>query len=219
MSDRLIDSRAQAIENIRRYQTELDESSELVRRMGNVRHWCAIEEHGRWLFAPSKFVGYENNTADDYLKGAGRGRDGRETEKTLKRWFETAPQDLGVELRGALSAFLEKHERLGPNRKANIHVLKEASASVAILGEALADAADAASPKVLERIAVDAAVCGGRPHIRGTRVRVCDILELLAAGAPQSDVLADYPYLSEADLRAALAYGAAASERGTAPAA
>lgn len=219
MSDRLIDSRAQAIENIRRYRTELGESSELVRRMRNARHWYAIEEHGQWLFAPSKFVGYENNTADDYLKGAERGRDDRETEKTLTRWFETAPQDLGVELRDALSAFLEKHEHPGPNRKANIHVLKEATASVAILGEASAGAADTASLKVLERIAVDAAICGGRPHIRGTRVRVCDILELLAADVSQSDILADYPYLSEADLRAALAYGADASERGTAPAA
>ncbi len=218
MSDRLIDSRAQAIENIRRYQTELGESSELVRRMRNVRRWCAIEERGRWLFAPSKFIGYAANTAKAHLERC-KHRDSRDTEKTLKRWFETAPQDLGVELRGALSAFLEKHERPGPNRKANIHVLKEASASVAILGEASANVADAASPKVLERIAVDAAVCGGRPHIRGTRVRVCDILELLAAGAPQSDILADYPYLSEADLRAALAYGAAASERGVAPAA
>ena len=45
----------------------------------------------------------------------------------------------------------------------------------------------------------------------GTRVRVSDILDLLAHGVPQSDILADYPYLNEADLRAALAFGAAAS--------
>ena len=65
---------------------------------------------------------------------------------------------------------------------------------------------------VKDRVHKDTAICGGRPHIRGTRVRVSDILDLLANGAKSSDILADYPYLSEADLRAALAYGAAASE-------
>ena len=42
-------------------------------------------------------------------------------------------------------------------------------------------------------------------------VRVTDILELLANGATHSHILADYPYLTEADLRAALAFGAAAA--------
>ena len=66
--------------------------------------------------------------------------------------------------------------------------------------------------KPRERILVDPAICGGRPHIGGTRVRVSDILDMLAAGATPSEILADYPYLSKADLRAALAWGAAASE-------
>ena len=69
-----------------------------------------------------------------------------------------------------------------------------------------------------DRIHIDAAICGGRPHFRGTRVRVSDILNLLANGVSQSEILADYPYLSEADLSAALANGAAASEAGAAPA-
>ena len=66
-------------------------------------------------------------------------------------------------------------------------------------------------PEVRTRIHIDASVCGGRPHIRGTRVRVADILEMLAEGASQEEVLSDYPYLREADVRAALAFGAAAS--------
>ena len=66
-------------------------------------------------------------------------------------------------------------------------------------------------PEVRDRIHIDASICGGRPHVRGTRVRVADILELLAEGVSEEEILADYPYLSEADLRAALAYGAAAS--------
>lgn len=61
-----------------------------------------------------------------------------------------------------------------------------------------------------DRIHVDAGICGGRPHIQGTRVRVSDILDMLASGVRESDILADYPYLTEADLRAALAFRATA---------
>ena len=66
-------------------------------------------------------------------------------------------------------------------------------------------------PEVRDRIHIDASICGGRPHVCGTRVRVADILELLAEGVSKEEILVDYPYLSDADLRAALAYGAAAS--------
>ena len=59
------------------------------------------------------------------------------------------------------------------------------------------------------RIAVDPAVCGGRPIIAGTRVRVTDVLEMLAGGATAAEIAEDFPYLSEDDVRAALAYAAA----------
>lgn len=62
------------------------------------------------------------------------------------------------------------------------------------------------------RISVDPAVCGGRPAIAGTRVRVTDILEMLAGGATTAEVLGDFPYLAEADIRAALAYAAAQAD-------
>ena len=65
--------------------------------------------------------------------------------------------------------------------------------------------------EVRARIHIDASICGGRPHIRGTRVRVADILELLADGVSREEILADYPYLSDVELKAALAFGAAAS--------
>ena len=61
------------------------------------------------------------------------------------------------------------------------------------------------------RIAVDPAVCGGRPTIAGTRVRVSDVLEMLAAGAPEPEILADYPYLTLPDIRACLAWAAAST--------
>jgi uncharacterized protein (DUF433 family) len=56
------------------------------------------------------------------------------------------------------------------------------------------------------RITVDPGLCGGRPCIRGLRVRVSDVLDMLAAGASREEILADYPYLENDDISAALAY-------------
>lgn len=60
----------------------------------------------------------------------------------------------------------------------------------------------------LSRITIASDVCGGRPCIRGLRVRVKDILDLLAAGASREEILEDYPYLEDADLDAVLAFAA-----------
>jgi uncharacterized protein (DUF433 family) len=51
-------------------------------------------------------------------------------------------------------------------------------------------------------------VCGGRPVIVGTRMRVVDILELLAGGMSAEEIAADYPYVTVMDVRAALNYAA-----------
>ncbi|MBV8685936.1 MAG: DUF433 domain-containing protein [Alphaproteobacteria bacterium] len=61
------------------------------------------------------------------------------------------------------------------------------------------------------RISVDPAVCGGRPTVAGTRMRVSDILDALASGASEAALLADFPYISLEDIRACLAYGAASA--------
>jgi uncharacterized protein (DUF433 family) len=63
-----------------------------------------------------------------------------------------------------------------------------------------------------QRITIDPNVCGGRPCIRGMRVRVTDVLDLLAAGASNEEILDDYPYLEAADISAALAYAARQSD-------
>jgi uncharacterized protein (DUF433 family) len=60
----------------------------------------------------------------------------------------------------------------------------------------------------MDRITFNPEQCGGRPCIRGMRVRVKDILELLAAGLSEADILVDYPYLEAEDIRACLAYAA-----------
>ena len=60
----------------------------------------------------------------------------------------------------------------------------------------------------LNRITVEAGKCGGRPCIRGLRIRVTDVLELLGSGASFEEILADYPYLEREDILAALDYAA-----------
>ena len=60
----------------------------------------------------------------------------------------------------------------------------------------------------IDRITVDPAQCGGRPCLRGLRIRVRDVLDLLAAGADRAEILADHPMLEDADITAALEYAA-----------
>lgn len=60
----------------------------------------------------------------------------------------------------------------------------------------------------LHRITIDPDKCGGRPCLRGLRVRVTDVLDLLAAGATREAILEDYPYLEPGDITAALEYAA-----------
>ena len=61
---------------------------------------------------------------------------------------------------------------------------------------------------LLSRITVDPNVCFGKPCVRGHRIWVSLILDLLASGSTTSEILDDYPGLEEADLRACIAYGA-----------
>ena len=60
----------------------------------------------------------------------------------------------------------------------------------------------------LKRITVEEGKCGGRPCVRGLRIRVSDILELLAAGASFQEILSDYPSLEKEDIIAAIEYAA-----------
>jgi len=60
----------------------------------------------------------------------------------------------------------------------------------------------------LSRITVEEGKCGGRPCIRGLRIRVKDVLELLSAGATFEEILQDYPSLEREDILAAIDYAA-----------
>lgn len=59
-----------------------------------------------------------------------------------------------------------------------------------------------------ERITMDPAVMGGKPCLRGLRVTVGTLIGLVASGAAFTEILQLYPYLEEADIRAALSYAA-----------
>lgn len=60
----------------------------------------------------------------------------------------------------------------------------------------------------LDRISIDPHVCFGQPCIRGTRIWVSLILDFLAGGESEAQILAAYPQLQTEDIRAALAYAA-----------
>lgn len=71
---------------------------------------------------------------------------------------------------------------------------------------------------LLERISIDPNVCFGKPCVRGTRIWVSLLLDRLADGESQAELLADYPQLTVDDIRAALAYGAEMSRERIIPA-
>ncbi len=57
-----------------------------------------------------------------------------------------------------------------------------------------------------ERITTEPGKCGGRPCIRGMRIRVKDVLGMLAAGMSKEEILDDFPDLEPEDIQASLAY-------------
>lgn len=61
--------------------------------------------------------------------------------------------------------------------------------------------------QLMERIWIDPARCGGKPCVRGHRIWVSLILDLLASGSTHQEILEDYPGLTEGDILACVAYG------------
>lgn len=65
---------------------------------------------------------------------------------------------------------------------------------------------------LLSRITMNPEVCGGRPCVRGMRIRVKDVLDLLAAKVPEAEILEDFPYLEAEDIQACIEYAAAQAD-------
>jgi uncharacterized protein (DUF433 family) len=62
--------------------------------------------------------------------------------------------------------------------------------------------------ELLSRITIEPGKCGGQPCIRGKRIRVTDVLQLLGAGASYEEILRDYAFLERDDILAAVTYAA-----------
>jgi uncharacterized protein (DUF433 family) len=65
----------------------------------------------------------------------------------------------------------------------------------------------------LDRITIDPARRSGKPCIRDTRITVYDLLDYLASGMTEAEILADFPELEADDIRASLAFAAARERR------
>lgn len=70
------------------------------------------------------------------------------------------------------------------------------------------------SKNYLDRITIEPGKCGGRPCIRGYRLRVKDVLDLLAAGASEQEILSEYDFLDPEDIRACYQYASAQAGHG-----
>jgi uncharacterized protein (DUF433 family) len=66
--------------------------------------------------------------------------------------------------------------------------------------------------KLIDRITIEPGKCGGKPCIRGLRMRVSDVLSLLSSGASNAEILEDYPDLEIDDIFACLQYAALQAE-------
>ena len=70
---------------------------------------------------------------------------------------------------------------------------------------------------LLDRISIDPGICGGKPCIKGTRIWVTLVLDFLADGMTEAEILAEYPQLTHEDVLAAIAYGAEMSRERIVP--
>lgn len=117
---------AQAYRNIETFQSEVRANPDLQSRLAYARAWYAHQDQaGKWLFAPSKFIGYQDIDAKTYLEGAEES-DGRRTEAQLQSWFNVVDPatPLHDELSSMLVAFLAQYGK-APSTKMRINVARQ----------------------------------------------------------------------------------------------
>ncbi len=202
----LVSSVDDVIANIRTYQVDLKRDEFLQARIAKTIWWYAAQDGDAWIFAPSKFVGYVGMTAEVYRENYNADMDGRDTEKNMSDMFvEVGPgASAFTELEAALQAFAASFGRKVGRRFKGFRVAPDLLETIGPVRRSDEEA------RIAARIVSDPGICGGRPRIRGTRVRVVDILQMLSAGMRSEDIVADFPYITEADIAAALAYSARA---------
>lgn len=123
---KIVTKATDVIRSISAFNAALDASEGLQERLAYVRGWYAVRNgDGDWAFGPSKFIGYQNLTADEYLTPKS-GLDGRKTEAQLVQWFQLVDEDTELydELWDALIEFLDRYDK-EPSRAARISVLDD----------------------------------------------------------------------------------------------
>ena len=202
----IVAEREQVLDNIRTYQTALKSAEGLQRRFSRHSAWYAIPDGaGGWIFGPSKFVGYADNDAEFYLKNSKERLDGKETEPVLSTWFKEVDltSDLGQELQGSFDTFAKAYDKV-PNKRWRVSLLTDPKPT--------AIPSSTGTDRLLERISSNPDVCGGRPCIRGTRMRVSDIVDMIGHGVSPAQIAADFPYIAPDDISASLIYAARAMD-------
>jgi hypothetical protein len=98
--------------NIHSFIKAVESDGALQARLSNARAWYASkDQNGRWQFAPSKWAGYSNMTATQYVENARANMDGRQTENRLSQWFRALPPGSSEhrELLRELAAFTSRY--------------------------------------------------------------------------------------------------------------
>lgn len=124
---KLVTTPKEVTDNVMSFEAEVDQSYGLQDRLSQARAWYACQDDQKvWHFGPSKFVGYQNMTAREYLDGSPR--DGRRTEKQLRGWFVELDEEdpLFDTLNGQLHSFLDGYLKV-PSALARIMVPKNTS--------------------------------------------------------------------------------------------
>jgi uncharacterized protein (DUF433 family) len=195
----------EAKDNIVRFADELRQAPGLQNRLGTFKVWYVIMRGKTQVFAPSKFIGRRNNTAAAHLSesgGSGK-RHGNDGKAVLDQWFVDV-STTSAQHRSLLSALSGIYAAYGKVPNASTHFRIPAEDA----DDPLRPLNHAALPG--DWIVHDPGICSGKPTLKGTRIRVADVLQMLAGGDSAETILQDYPSLQRAHIDAALGYAATA---------
>lgn len=120
----LVKSYEDVVKNVSVFCDNVNDCEDIRRKLSNFQHWYYIEEIDK--FAPSKFIGYQDITVEDYIFGTSSEgyMDGRETEKQLNKWFKQISDEMKDYYYQKLLGDLSWHSK-EPNKRAYLHIRKE----------------------------------------------------------------------------------------------
>ena len=117
----LVSNYQEAFSNAKIFNLELKSSDYFQEKLSQFRHWYFFPEAD--FFAPSKFIGYKDNSEQKYTMFLYQGADGRETDVVLRKFFKAIDKDQIPDLYHQLELFLWLYDKK-PNKKAVIHIRK-----------------------------------------------------------------------------------------------